>query len=85
MSPQINFKKASRVAGGVGLIAVGIPMLVLPGPGVISILGGVALLSSEYAWARGVSDWAQQKRAALLKRGEARPPDADEDEDDQTG
>jgi len=30
--------------GGVALVAVGIPMLVLPGPGIAAILGGVWMM-----------------------------------------
>jgi Putative transmembrane protein (PGPGW) len=66
--------RLSRIAGGFGLIILGIFLLVLPGPGILTILGGIALLSNEFAWAKGIADWAK-KKAALLKREEERPPD----------
>lgn len=51
---------------GFGLVAAGIAMLVLPGPGWAAIILGLVILASEYAWARRLLDpvrrWA--KRAA---------------------
>ena len=38
------------IVGGV-LLLVGIALLVLPGPGVIVILAGIAVLSLEFEWA----------------------------------
>lgn len=37
---------------GVGVTAAGAAMLVLPGPGVLVILLGLAILSTEFRWAR---------------------------------
>jgi len=34
------------------VILVGIAMLVLPGPGLLVIAGGLALLATEFIWAR---------------------------------
>jgi hypothetical protein len=83
VSGDFNFKRAGRIAGGVSLIAVGIPMLALPGPGLITILGGVTLLSSEFEWARGLRDWSREKAAFLRKSEEERPSESDDG--DQTG
>ena len=41
---------------GVLLLAAGTLMLVLPGPGVLVILIGLALLATEFAWARRALD-----------------------------
>ena len=38
------------IVGGV-LLLVGIALLVLPGPGVVVILAGIAVLSLEFEWA----------------------------------
>lgn len=38
------------VAGSVVLLA-GIAMLVLPGPGILVMVGGLAILATEYEWA----------------------------------
>ncbi|HVD15451.1 MAG TPA: PGPGW domain-containing protein [Actinomycetota bacterium] len=37
---------------GLALLVVGVVLLVLPGPGLLVILAGLALLATEYAWAR---------------------------------
>lgn len=43
--------RAARIAGGSTLIVAGTAMLVLPGPGILTIAAGVALLSKEVQWA----------------------------------
>lgn len=37
---------------GFALLALGAAMMVLPGPGIIVIVGGLAVLATEYVWAR---------------------------------
>ena len=44
--------RAARIAGGSTLIVAGTAMLVLPGPGLVTIAAGVALLSKDVEWAR---------------------------------
>src|SRR6478609_4544763 len=44
--------KVLVTVGGPLLIAAGVAMLVLPGPGLVVIALGFALLALEYAWAR---------------------------------
>jgi uncharacterized protein (TIGR02611 family) len=46
---------ARTAAGGVLLIA-GVAMLVLPGPGWLTIAAGLAILATEFAWARRLLD-----------------------------
>ena len=53
--------RAARIGGGTALIIVGIPMLVLPGPGLLSIAAGLALLGTEYDWAKRILDRAKPK------------------------
>ena len=48
-SPSSALAGIAQVALGAGLVAIGIPMLVLPGPGLLSIGAGVVLA------ARGLS------------------------------
>lgn len=36
---------------GLSLVAAGIAMLVLPGPGIATIIAGLAILATEFAWA----------------------------------
>lgn len=37
---------------GFGLIALGLVLLVLPGPGILVVIAGFAVLATQYAWAR---------------------------------
>ncbi len=46
---------------GLTLIAAGLVMLVTPGPGIAAVLAGLALLSTEFAWARRVLAWARRR------------------------
>jgi tellurite resistance protein TerC len=37
---------------GATVVLIGVAMLVLPGPGVVVIAGGLAILATEFIWAR---------------------------------
>ena len=47
-------RMAFALTVGGTLIAVGVALLVLPGPGLLVIALGLALLATEFAWARHV-------------------------------
>jgi tellurite resistance protein TerC len=52
---QITYFTARKIVVGVvgaSVLAVGIAMIVLPGPAFIVIPAGLAILSIEFAWAR---------------------------------
>lgn len=53
-------------AAGVACMTVGAPLLVLPGPGLLFIVAGLALLGAEYRWARRAN---RRLRDALRQRG----------------
>ena len=55
--------RIARIVGGVALIVAGIFMLVLPGPGIITIIGGLALLAQDVAWASLSSATSHPRRA----------------------
>lgn len=57
---------------GLGLIVAGVVMLVLPGPGWGSIILGLVVLASEYAWARRLLD--PLKRVVQRAAERARDP-----------
>lgn len=46
---------------GTGVLIAGIAMLALPGPGWVTIFGGLAILGTEYHWARRLLAWTRQK------------------------
>ena len=50
-------------------------MLVLPGPGVIAIGAGLAVLAAEFAWARRLLRRAKLQAQALVGRNGPKPPD----------
>ncbi len=67
---------------GFTVLAVGLVMLVTPGPGLLVIIAGLAVLAHEFAWAAVALEKAKnragQVRDAAVRRapGRAPPPDA---------
>ncbi|CAN5311717.1 hypothetical protein BH20ACT22_BH20ACT22_05360 [soil metagenome] len=55
---------------GVVLTIVGVVLAVplVPGPGLLVLIGGVALLASEYDWAKDALNWAQDKSRGSKQR-----------------
>ncbi len=71
------------VVGGL-LVLAGIVFLVLPGPGVLLVIAGLAVLASEFAWAASALVLAKRKAGdagSVVKRslwrrgGSSMPPD----------
>jgi uncharacterized protein (TIGR02611 family) len=64
---------------GAALLVGGLVMLVLPGPGLLAVAAGLAVLATEYAWARRALDETRRRAggAARRFRRERRGPDAD--------
>lgn len=46
---------------GLAVVAVGIVMLPLPGPGWVVIFGGMAIWATEFVWAQLVLRWTKRK------------------------
>lgn len=53
-----------RIVSGFALVLAGIFMLVLPGPGILTVVAGLALLARDLAWAGRLEDWVKSKFAA---------------------
>jgi hypothetical protein len=55
---------------GVGLLLVGVGLMVLPGPGILLIVAGLAVLATEYVWAQRLlvraKDRAEQVQEAAV-------------------
>ena len=49
---------------GLALLAVGVVMMVTPGPGIVAIVIGLAVLATEYAWARSALVKAKEQAAS---------------------
>lgn len=61
---QIAGRSARRIAValvGTVLIVIGIALLVLPGPGLAVIVAGLAVLSTEFSWARRRLRWVRNR------------------------
>ena len=56
-----NSKRVGITIAGFLLILVGAAMLVLPGPGLLVIIAGLAVLATEYVWAQRLLRIAKQK------------------------
>jgi uncharacterized protein (TIGR02611 family) len=80
-------KTAGRVAAvmaGFGLLAAGIAMLLLPGPGWLTIAAGLAILATEFVWARRALNGLKRAGRAGLERVKRRnSDDSDADEADR--
>ncbi|HEY6909146.1 MAG TPA: PGPGW domain-containing protein [Myxococcales bacterium] len=63
-----NIRRIAAIAGGGILLVTGIALLVLPGPGVPLIIAGLALLSTQFQWARRLLDWMRQRLRATAAR-----------------
>ena len=59
----MEMERAARIAGGFALLGAGTAMLVLPGPGMLAILGGLTLLEKDMPWAKRMTDRIRPKRA----------------------
>ena len=73
---RFAFRSSKRIAVTVvgGLLVVGgIAMLVLPGPGILVVVAGFAVLGTEYAWAAAALDRtkATAERAGQVAKGAA--------------
>ncbi len=54
-------KRITIAVVGVVLIAAGLVFLVLPGPGVLLVIAGLAVLATEFAWASSALEVAKRK------------------------
>lgn len=68
--------RLSVAAVGFTVLAVGIVMLVTPGPGLLVIIAGLAILAHQFAWAASALDRARaraaQAKAAAQRRAARR-------------
>lgn len=61
------------LVGGI-VVTVGLAMLVLPGPAVVVIPAGLAILATEFQWARRLLDRVRQGTSRALSHFKRRPP-----------
>lgn len=53
---------------GLAVVAGGVVMLPLPGPGWVVIFGGMAIWATEFVWAQLVLRWTRRKVTEVTKR-----------------
>lgn len=61
---QLTYRSARKVVVGVigaSVLALGVAMLVLPGPAFLVIPAGLAILGAEFAWARRLLRLAKER------------------------
>lgn len=68
------FRRTGLEIAGWTLIAIGIPLMPLPGPGTIVVVSGVALLSRRYVWAQKLLDPLERRAVEAAKFGVATIP-----------
>jgi tellurite resistance protein TerC len=67
-------KRLIVIVIGFSTLAVGIAMIVLPGPAVVVIPIGLALLATEFIWARKLLD-SVKERIARMRKGKEKQND----------
>lgn len=67
------FKRFAVTIVGVALLLLGAALMVLPGPGILVIVGGLALLATEYVWARRMLKTAQAQAEKVQEAAVASP------------
>ena len=71
-----------RIVGGFTLLAIGVALLVLPGPGWLIIFAGLGLLSVEFAWARVLLARVKKTGKAVVEKvGYGAKNDREEEDD----
>jgi|SRR5688500_5699100 len=69
-----NGKRVAVTIAGFAVILAGVALLVLPGPGLLVIIAGLAILATEYVWAqrllRIAKEKANQAKDAVFKKKE---------------
>jgi uncharacterized protein (TIGR02611 family) len=71
-----NGKRIAVSVAGLVLLLLGLVMMVLPGPGVLFVIAGLAVLATEYVWAQRMLNFAKRK-AERAKDAVRRKKDVD--------
>jgi uncharacterized protein (TIGR02611 family) len=66
-------KRIAVTVVGFAVLIAGVVMMVTPGPGILVILAGLAILASEWAWAERALDRAKVAGKAAVQSATASP------------
>lgn len=61
-------KRLAVLVVGIVLVVGGLAMLVLPGPGILVVIAGLAVLATEFAWAEHLLDTAKDQATKAKNR-----------------
>jgi uncharacterized protein (TIGR02611 family) len=79
-------KRIAVTIVGFAVLLAGVAMLALPGPGLLVIIAGLAILATEYVWAQRLlakaKEKAEQAKNAVLGKKTKDPPDVTAASDD---
>jgi uncharacterized protein (TIGR02611 family) len=67
--------RIARIGAGIGLIILGLFLLVLPGPGILTIAAGLAILAQDLVWARNILDWMKARYQQYFTKADESAPD----------
>jgi uncharacterized protein (TIGR02611 family) len=73
-----NGKRIAVSVAGFVLVAIGLAMLVLPGPGILLVIAGLAVLATEYVWAQRALNYAKRKAQEAKDKVLRRKPETGE-------
>ena len=68
-----NGKRIAVTVVGFVVLLAGLVMMVTPGPGIVVILVGLAILATEWAWAERALDRAKERGQDVLRTATASP------------
>lgn len=78
--------RIARIGAGLSLVLLGLFLLVLPGPGILTIAGGLAILAIDFVWARRTLDWMKDRYHGYFSSERvAGAPDGAPDEPSHSG
>ena len=63
-----NSKRMAVSLAGAVLVLAGLVMMVTPGPGLLLIIAGLAVLATEFAWAKSVLEKTKEKASQAKNR-----------------
>ena len=61
-------KRIFVIVAGSAVLITGVAMLILPGPGTLVIVAGLAILASEFEWADRLRQQVRERAEAAAKR-----------------
>ncbi len=67
-----HLKRGAVTLIGVTILAIGVALIVLPGPGFLVIAAGFAVLATEYEWARGALDKSRDRAMQAIEQATQR-------------